>query len=235
MKTIGLIGGLTWLSSLDYYRLLNKFTNDKLGGVEAARIILYSVNFAEIKTLTEEGRWEEIESLIGGVAKKLEEAGADCILIGANTMHNIADGIQQRLSIPVIHIAEEVGKEIGKKGLAKVALLGTKYTMQMDFYKTRLANLGISTIIPSEKDIELINTSIYSEMSKGIFRYETKTQFLSIINGLVRQGAEGVILGCTEIPILISQDDCQVPVFDSTQIHSRAAVNFALAEPQPAI
>lgn len=228
MKTIGLIGGLTWLSTLDYYRLLNEMVNQRLGGVEAGQIIVYSVNFGEIKVLTEAGQWYEIARQISGVAKKLEQAGADCILIGANTMHKIADEVQTAVTIPVIHIAEEVAASIQEKGLSRVALLGTKYTMQLDFYKNKLAAKGISTIIPNEAEIEIINTAIYTEMGKGIFTPVTKAKFMGIIQRLISEGAEGIILGCTEIPILIKQEDCTVPVFDTTRIHSQAAVRFAL-------
>lgn len=228
MKTIGLIGGLTWLSTLDYYRLLNEMVNQQLGGVEAGQIIVYSVNFGEIKVLTEAGQWDEIAKQISGVAKKLEQAGADCILIGANTMHKIADEVQAAVAIPVIHIAEEVAASIKAKGLSRVALLGTKYTMQLDFYKNKLAVKGISTIIPNEAEIEVINSAIYTEMGKGIFTSDTKAKFLGIIQRLISDGAEGIILGCTEIPILVKQEDCTVPVFDTTRIHSQAAVRFAL-------
>jgi aspartate racemase len=230
MKTIGLIGGITWLSSLDYYRLLNEKVNEHLGGVEAGKIILYSVNFAEIKLLTEEGRWDEMAKLMTDAAQKLEQAGADCVLIGANTMHKIADEIQQGITIPLIHIAEVTAGQIKKQGLQTVALLGTKYTMQLDFYKDKLSAQGITTIIPEEDEIEMINTAIYTEMGKGVFLPATKQKFLTIINKLVDRGAEGIILGCTEIPILIKQEDCQVPVFDTTQIHATAAVEFALAK-----
>jgi aspartate racemase len=228
MKTIGLIGGISWLSTLDYYRLLNEMVNEKLGGVQAGKIIIYSVNFGEIKVLTEEDRWDEIAEIICDAAKKLENAGADCILIGANTMHKIAGKTQDTVTIPVIHVAEEVAKEIRKQELTTVALLGTKYTMQLDFYKDKLSREGISTIIPNEEEIEIINTAIYTEMGKGIFLPETKATFLTIINKLAAQGAEGIILGCTEIPILIKQQDCTLPVFDSTHIHASAAVDFAL-------
>lgn len=228
MKTIGLIGGLTWLSSLDYYRLLNTIVNEKRGGVEAAKIILYSVNFGEIKVLTEQLKWDEIAVIICDAAKKTETAGADCILIGANTMHKIADKVQQAVTIPVIHIAEETAKVIKKQNLKKVALLGTKYTMQLDFYKNILADKGITAIIPNDEEIEVINHAIYTEMSIGIFTKEAKEKYLAVINRLIGEGAEGIILGCTEIPILIKQEDCAVPIFDTTRIHAQAAVDFAL-------
>ena len=228
MKTIGIIGGLTWVSSLDYYRLMNEMVNEKLGGSEAAKVILYSLNFGEIKKLTEAGDWNSIQYILVSSAQKLEQAGADCILIGANTMHKLAAEVQAAINIPLIHVAEETAKVVSNKQLKMVALLGTKYTMQLDFYKDKLSADGIDTIIPREEDIHYINNAIYSEMSKSLFLPETKTRFISIINELIHQGAEGIILGCTEIPLLIKQEDCPIPVFDTTNIHVRAAVEFAL-------
>jgi len=228
MKTIGLIGGISWLSTIDYYRLLNQKINEQLGGVHSAQILLSSVNFDEVKRLTLADDWNGLAGMMSREAKRLEQAGADFILIGANTMHNIADDVQASINIPLIHIAEEAGKEIVKLQLKKVALLGTKYTMQLDFYKNKLAEQGIETIIPNEADIEYINTAIYDEMGKGIFLPERKQGFIRIINQLKEQGAEGVILGCTEIPILIQQNDSPIPVFDTTAIHVNAAVNVAL-------
>lgn len=226
MKTIGIIGGLTWYSTLEYYRLLNVLANKKLGGSHAAKIILNSVDFGEIEILTKKQDWEAIAVHMCKAARVVETAGAGCLMIGANTMHRIADEVQAAVSIPVIHIAEAVAAAIKTKGLIKIALLGTKYTMQLDFYKTKLAAAGIEVIIPGEQDIELINSSIYAEFSRGVFLPERKEQYLHIINGLVAAGAEGVILGCTEIPILIKQDDCRVPVFDTAFIHAEAAVEF---------
>jgi aspartate racemase len=230
MKTIGLIGGITWLSTLDYYRLLNQLVNQRIGGVSSAKILLSSLEFAEIKRLTEADDWNGLAEIMCETATKLENAGVDCLLIGANTMHNIADKVQAAVSIPVIHIAKETGKSITKLGLKKVALLGTKYTMQLPFYKNKLAEQGIETIIPGNDDIEYINSAIYNEMGKGIFLPERKKDFIAIINKMQQQGAEGIILGCTEIPILIKQEDVDVPVFDTTLIHATAAANFALSE-----
>jgi aspartate racemase len=229
MKTIGIIGGLTWLSTADYYRLINQQVNEKLGGVEAGKIILYSVNFAEIKVLTENNNWDAIADIMKEVAQKLEAAGADCILIGANTMHKIADEVQSAIRIPLINIAEETSKVIQAKGMKKVALLGTKYTMQLDFYTKKLSAKGIQTIIPGEGDIAYINNAIYTEMGKGLFLPETKARFIQIINKFRQSGVEGVILGCTEIPILIKQEDVDLPVFDTTAIHVNAAVNYVLS------
>ena len=229
-KKIGLIGGLTWLSTLDYYRLLNQLYNEQAGGAEAPEILIYSVNFGTIKTLTQAGQWDEIAVIICDAARKLETAGADCILIGANTMHKIADRIQAAIRIPVIHIASETAAVIAGQGLSRVALLGTKYTMQLDFYRNKLAERGIETMIPDEDGIRIVNDAIYEEMSKGLFLPETKAAYLRIIQRLVDAGAQGIILGCTEIPILIKQEDCPVLVFDTTMIHVRAAVRFALSE-----
>jgi len=229
MKTIGLIGGLTWYSTLDYYKLLNELVNKRLGGAHAAKIILNSVDFAEIKVLTEQQDWKSIAIIICKAAKSIELAGADCLMIGANTMHKIADEIQAAVNIPVIHIGEATAAAIKITPVKKIALLGTKYTMQLDFYKDKLAANGIETIIPGEDDIEFINNSIYNEFSAGIFLPETKQEYLRIINYLIEQGAEGIILGCTEIPILIKQEDCTVPVFNTGLIHAMAAVDFALS------
>ncbi len=232
MKTIGLIGGITWHSTLDYYRLINQLVNEQVGGITSAKIILHSIEFSEIKVLTEANRWDDLASLISSTAQKIEQAGADCILIGANTMHRIADQVRASINIPLIHIAEETAKAIAQKQLKKVALLGTKYTMQLDFYTNKLVSSGITTIIPgSDEEIEIINNAIYREMSKGIFLPETKRQYLEIIERLIDRGAEGIILGCTEIPILLKQADCNVPIFDTTYIHAKAAVDFALKTP----
>lgn len=228
MKTIGIIGGLTWYSTVEYYKLLNELVNERLGGAHPAKIILYSVDFAEIKVLTAQEDWKGIATIMCKAAKSIELAGADCLMIGANTMHNVADEIEAAINIPIIHIAEATAAVIKDRGLKKIALLGTKYTMQMDFYKKKLGNKNIETIIPGATDIEFINDSIYNEFSKGIFLPETKQEYLRIIDNLVQQGAEGFILGCTEIPILIKQQDCAVPVFDTGLIHSTAAVDFAL-------
>jgi len=229
MKTIGIIGGITWLSTLDYYRLINQSINSTFGGVTSAKIILWSVEFGEIKKLTFENRWDDIAAIIADAAQKLEQAGADCILIGANTMHKIADSVQQSIGIPVMHIAEATATVVAKQNITKVALLGTKYTMQLDFYRDKLANKGIETIIPSDAaDIEFINNAIYEEMGKGLFLPETKGRVINIIHALAAQGAQGVILGCTEIPILIKQEDSPITVFDTTAIHVNAAVEFAI-------
>ncbi len=228
MKTIGIIGGITWLSTVEYYKFINQMVNERLGGVNAAKVIIYSVNFGEIKTLTEAGDWDGIAAIICEVAHKLENAGADCLLIGANTMHKIADTVQASVEIPVIHIAAVTADAIAQKKLKTVALLGTKYVMQLDFYKDKLAAKGITVIIPEQPEIDYINNAIYSEFAKGLFLPETKQRFLQIIDQLIAKGAEGVISGCTEIPLLIQPEDCSIPVFDTTMLHAKAAVDFVL-------
>ena len=205
MKTIGIIGGISWVSSVDYYRIINEQINHKLKGLNAGKIILYSVNYGEIKELTDQNRWADITTLIQDAAIKLELAGADCLIIGANTMHRIAPEVQQVLKIPLLHIAEVTAAAIHQKGLKTVALLGTKYTMEMDFFKDKLNSLGITTLIPDLFDRDLVHAAIYNELGKGLFLPETKTMFLNIMAGLKESGAEGVILGCTEIPMLISR------------------------------
>lgn len=229
MKIIGLVGGLTWHSTIDYYRYMNQLVNQRLGGDQAATIVLYSVNFGEIRDRTLAGDWKRIAAIIGEAAKRTEGAGADCLLLGANTMHQVAEEVAADINIPLIHIADATARAIREKNGRTVALLGTRYTMQFDFYKNKLAAHGIRALIPGEADVEYINTSIYQELGKGVFLPATKMQYLSIIDGLVKEGAEGVILGCTEIPLLIKQEECPVPVFDTTLLHATAAVDFALS------
>lgn len=228
MKTIGIIGGISWLSTVEYYRFLNQIVNDRLGGVNAAKVIVFSVNFADIKRLTEAGDWEGLADLCSDAAKRLELSGADCLLIGANTMHKIADRVQSAVSIPLIHVAVVTADAIKQKKISTVALLGTKYVMQQDFYRNKLADQGITALIPEQEDIDYINSAIYNEFGKGIFTAEAKQRFLAIIDGLASKGAQGVIFGCTEIPILLQPSDCNIPVFDTTLIHATAAVDFAL-------
>lgn len=230
MKTIGLIGGITWHSTIDYYSYINEQINKRLGGDESAKVILYSSNFAEIKELTLKDDWDGIAGIINDAAKKLQSAGVDCILICANTMHNIADKVQEAITIPLIHIADATANEIQAAGLNKVALLGTRYTMQLSFFKNRLLAYGIDTLIPGNDEIEKINAAIYDELAKGIILPDTKQSFLTIIERLIRQGAQGIILGCTEIPLLINPADCSLPLFNTTFIHACAAVDFALAK-----
>lgn len=230
MKTIGLIGGITWHSSIDYYRYLNELVNSRSGGDESAKVILYSVNYAEIKQLTFKNDWVRIADIICSASKRTQNAGADCILLCANTMHNIAEEVQRNITVPLIHIADVAAIEIHKAGLKNVALLGTKYTMQMRFFKDHLLRYGIGTMIPGDEEVEKINAAIYNELGRGIFLPATKQFFISVINQLIQEGAEGIILGCTEIPLLIKPADCSLPLFDTTFIHASAAVDFAFAK-----
>ena len=229
MKTIGLVGGVTWLSTAEYYRILNEVVNAREGGVSSARIIVYSVNFQEIKILTEAGDWDRISGIMCDAARRLERAGADCILLGANTMHKVADAVQEAVAIPLIHVAVVTANAIKQQHIRTVALLGTKYVMQQDFYRQKLEEQGLQVLIPSQEDIDYINNAIYTEFAKGIFTAEAKQRFLQIINNLVAQGAAGAIFGCTEIPILLKQEDCSIPVFDTTLLHATAAVDFVLS------
>jgi aspartate racemase len=228
MKTIGLVGGLTWHSTIDYYRIMNQQVNERMGGDTAANVVIYSVNFGEIRELTQGGNWARIAAVISEAARKTEAAGAACLLLGANTMHHIAEEVAAAVSIPLIHIADATSKAITAKNIRTVALLGTRYTMQFDFFRNKLASHGIKTMVPPEAAADIINTSIYEELGKGILLPETKARYTRIISQLVQEGAEGVILGCTEIPLLIKQEDCPVPVFDTTLLHATAAVDFSL-------
>ena len=230
MKTIGLVGGTGWVSTLDYYRYLNELVFKNTDGECTAEVMINSVNYPAIAKLTAAGKWDDITKIITEAALALQTAGADCILLGANTMHHIAPQVKAAINIPFIHIAEETGKEIKKKGLKKVALLGTKYTMQLPFFKDVLASMGIETIIPNESDIQIINDAIYKELALGIVTAVTKENYLQIMQKLQQADAEGIILGCTEIPLLIKPNDFDLPLFDTTFIHASAAVNFSLGQ-----
>ena len=230
MKTIGLVGGTGWVSTLDYYRYFNELVFKNTDGESTAEVIINSVNYPAIAKLTAAGKWDDITKIITEAALALQTAGADCILLGANTMHHIAPRVKAAINIPFIHIAEETGKEIKNKGLKKVALLGTKYTMQLPFFKDVLASMGIETIIPNESDIQIINDAIYKELALGIVTAVTKENYLQIMQKLQLAGAEGIILGCTEIPLLIKPNDFDLPLFDTTFIHASAAVNFSLGQ-----
>ena len=229
MKVIGLIGGTTWHSTIDYYRTINQMTNEKLGDSNSAKILLYSVNFEEFKPPADITKWGAITDGLIKIAKNLENAGAACILLCANTPHLFADIVQEKINVPLIHIAEATALKIKALHIDKVALLGTKITMEQNFFRDKLSLQQIETIIPTEAEREFINTSVFDELGKGIFDAKTKQKYLEIINRLIEQGAKGIILGCTEIPLLIQPEDVTVPVFDTTKIHSEAAVEFSLS------
>ena len=229
MKTIGLVGGTGWVSTLDYYRYFNELVYKNTNGQSTAEVIINSVNYPAIAKHTAAGQWDNIATIMRNAALALQNAGAACILLGANTMHNVAPQVKAAINIPFIHIAEETGKEILKKGLKKVALLGTKYTMQLPFYIDILAGMGIEAIVPDATDIEIINDGIYKELALGIITEATKKSYVQIMQKLQQSGAEGIILGCTEIPLLIKENDFDLPLFDTTLIHATAAVNFSLS------
>ncbi len=230
MKTIGLIGGMSWESSLEYYRILNETTKAKLGGLHSAKCILYSVDFAEVETLQHQDRWEEAAQLMIAAGQSLESAGADFVVLCTNTMHKLANEIQANIRIPLLHIADATAQKIKAAGLRKIGLLGTRFTMEHDFYKGCLIEkYGLGVLIPDSPDREIIHRVIYDELCLGIVRQESKEQYIHIMEKLVRAGAEGIMLGCTEIELLIHEGDSQVPLFPTTTIHAVAAVEYALS------
>ena len=230
MKTIGLIGGMSWESSAEYYRIINETMKEKLGGLHSAKCIMYSVDFEEIEKLQHAGKWKEATEVMIDAARRVEKGGADFIVICTNTMHKMADEVQSSITIPLLHIADATAEKIRSKGLKKVGLLGTKFTMEEDFYKGRLSNtFGLDVIIPEEDEREIVHDIIYKELCLGEIKKSSKKKFKKIIENLVSRGAEGIILGCTEIPLLIKQEDCSVPLFDTTEIHARSAVELSLA------
>ncbi len=229
MKTIGLIGGMSWESSIEYYRIINETVRDKLGGFHSARSIMYSVDFAEIETLQQQGRWEEATELMITAARRVEDGGADFVIICTNTMHKMADDVQRHINIPLLHIADATAERIKAQSLGRIGLLGTKFTMEEDFYRGRLVEKhGLEVIIPDEQGREIVHRVIYDELCLGETKPSSKAQYVSIMENLVGDGAEGIILGCTEISLLVGQEDSPVPLFDTTRIHAVAAVEFAL-------
>lgn len=229
MKTLGLIGGISYHSNSVYYNLINQQINKKLGGNHAAKMIVYSVNYADIKELQTKNDWNGMEAMLSDKAVKLENAGAECILISCNAAHRVADSLIKKLNIPFIHIAEATAKEIAKQRLNKVALIGTKFTMQNSFFTDRLKSNGIETIIPEDDEMDYIHETILTEFAKGNFKQETKIEYLNIINKLADNGAQAVILGCTEIGLLLNQTDTDVKIIDTTEVHITAAVEFAIS------
>ena len=228
MKTIGLIGGMSWESSATYYQIINQTIKEELGGLHSAKCILYSVDFQEIEHYQANGDWEKSAQVLSNGAISLEKAGADFILICTNTMHKVAPQIQSKIQIPILHIADLTAEELLKKSIKKVALLGTKYTMEQNFYKNRLTEKGIEVIIPNDDDRAVVNQTIYEELCLGIISPSSKKKFIEIIMKLSTQGAEGIILGCTEIGLLVQQQDTKIPLFDTTLIHAKSAALYAL-------
>ena len=228
MKTIGLIGGMSWESTVTYYQLINEAVKKSLGGLHSAKILLYSVDFQEIEESQTRGDWEKSARILGDAAKGLEGAGADCIVICTNTMHKVAPQIGERVSIPILHIAEATAEALIESGISRVLLLGTHYTMQQDFYKEKLVERGIEVMVPGDEDMEIVNRIIFGELCLGVISEESRKEYLRIIEEQKGRGAQGVILGCTEIGLLISQADTELPVFDTTQIHAGRAAEWAV-------
>ena len=229
MKTIGLIGGMSWESSSEYYRIINETVKAKLGGLHSAKSIMVSVDFAEVEVLQRQGKWAEAARMMVDAAKALENGGADCVVICTNTMHKSADEIQANVKIPLLHIADATAQLVKDSGIRTIGLLGTRFTMEEEFYKGRLSqNYGLKVIIPNAGEREIVHRVIYDELVIGEIKQHSKEQYIGIIENMVNQGAEGIILGCTEIGLLIHQQDCRVPLFDTTRIHAEAAVEYAL-------
>jgi aspartate racemase len=229
MKTIGLIGGMTWLSSLEYYRVINETVRERLGGLHSARSVIYSFDFDEIAKLHESGGWVEATELMVAAARRVEASGAELVVICTNTMHKMADEVQAAIGIPLIHIVDVTAEAIHSQDLRKVGVLGSIFTMEEDFYRGRLErDHGIETLVPDEAGRRYVNSVINNELALGLINPETHDRFRTIIGGLVSSGAQGIILGCTEIPLLVKQKDYAVPLFDTTTLHARAAVAFAL-------
>ena len=225
MKTIGLLGGMSWESTVHYYQIINEEVQNKLGGLHSAKIVLYSVEFSEIEQYQSSGQWAKCGEIL---AKSLETAGADFLLICTNTIHKVAPQIASAIQIPIIHIADATADELKKCGIRRVGLLGTKYTMTQDFYKNRLADRGIEVLIPDAADVDVINTVIFEELCVGKINEASRKRFQSIIEKLKDAGAEGVILGCTELGLLIQQSDVPVPLFETTVIHAKRAAQIAM-------
>ncbi|WP_346236334.1 aspartate/glutamate racemase family protein [Niabella insulamsoli] len=229
MKKLGLVGGISWVSTTDYYRYINEGVNRKLGGLNYAECLIYSVNFQQIHDNNTKGDWDATFQLLSEACDSLQKAGAAGILLCANTMHLLAERIATHIQVPLIHVAEATAAVIKAQELKKVALLGTRFTMEQDFFKNKLAEQGIETVVPDEAGRAYIAEKLEAELYKGIVKEETRASLLQIIDQLVANGAEGVVLGCTEIPLLIQQQHLSVPAFDTTKIHSDAAVTFALS------
>jgi len=231
MKTIGLIGGMSWESSLEYYRIINETVKNKLGGFHSAKSIMYSVDFAEIELFQHKGEWQKATEMMIDAAKRVENGGADFVTICTNTMHKMAEDVEQNISIPLLHIADATAKVIKERGFNKIGLLGTNFTMEEYFYKGRLMSKhNLEVVIPTKKERDIVHKVIYNELCLGKINQPSKNKYNKIINKLVEDGAEGIILGCTEIGLLVKKEDSNVPLFDTAKIHAKAAVEFALSK-----
>jgi len=231
MKTIGLIGGMSWESSIEYYRIINQTVKARLGGLHSAKSVMYSVDFAEVEILQHQGRWAEAAQRLIEAAKRLENSGAELIVLCTNTMHKVADEIQANVKLPFLHIADATAQRVLSSGLRAVGLLGTRFTMEEEFYTGRLSkNYGLNVIVPNAREREVVHRVIYDELVVGRIEPASKVQYVRIIEQMIGQGVEGIILGCTEIGLLLHQEDSRVPLFDTTRIHAEAAVEYALQE-----
>ena len=231
MKTIGLIGGMSWESSIEYYRIINQTVKARLGGLHSAKSLMYSVDFAEVEILQHQGRWTEAAKMLVEAAQRLENGGADLIVLCTNTMHKVADDIQANINIPFLHIADATAERVLASGIRTIGLLGTRFTMEEEFYKGRLSqNYGLNVSVPNAQEREVIHRVIYDELVVGKIEPSSKAQYVRIIEQMIGQGAEGIILGCTEIGLLLHQEESRVPLFDTTRIHAEAAVEYALKE-----
>lgn len=230
MKTLGLIGGMSWESTVPYYRQINQQINQRLGGLHSAKIILYSVDFQQIEALQRSGDWQQAGRILAEAAQALQHAGAEGLVLCTNTMHKVADAILAATPLPFLHIADATAQQIKAQGLRRIGLLGTRFTMEQDFYKARLAAQDIEVIIPDQAGRELVHQVIYEELCRGQINPASRLAYQQIIADLVAQGAEGVILGCTEIGLLVQPEDAAVPLFDTTAIHARTAADWMLAD-----
>lgn len=229
MKVIGLIGGMSWESTVEYYRLINESVKERRGGLHSAKCILFSVDFAEVEELQRCGKWPDAAQLLVGAAQSVEKAGADLVVICTNTMHKLADTIQSHIGIPLLHIADATAEKVKQAGLQRVGLLGTRFTMEEDFYRGRLVGqFGLEVVVPDPRDREMVHRIIYEELCVGTIRPESRVQVAGIMSRLVEMGAQGIILGCTELGLLLDAGDSRVPLFDTTRLHALAAVEYAL-------
>jgi aspartate racemase len=231
VKTIGLIGGMSWESTLPYYRLINEGVRQRCGGLHSARLVLYSVDFHEIEHLQQAGRWDEAGALLARAACALQAAGAGFIVLCTNTMHKVAPAIEAAVALPLLHIADPTADAVKRAGIGTVGLLGTRFTMEQDFYRGRLeVRHGLRVVVPGAVDREVVHRVIYDELCLGTTRAASRAAYRAIIDRLVQQGAQGIILGCTEIGLLVGSEDSPVPLFDTTALHAASAVEYALAD-----
>jgi aspartate racemase len=227
MTTIGLIGGMSWESSAEYYRLLNELTRARRGGLHSAECVLWSVDFAGIERMQAEGRWDDAAALLAGVARKVQAAGADVVLLCTNTMHKVADAVEAALDVPLLHLVDATAEEVTRRGVTTVGLLGTRFTMEDGFYAERMARHGITTLVPGAEDRDLVHRVIYDELCLGVVREDSRAAYVEIVSRLADAGAEAVVAGCTEIELLVRQEHVAVPLLPSTRLHVEAALAFA--------